>query len=38
MLRYERADRPRYEPHFSRDDVPDAIVAELLDLLHGTIG
>jgi aminoglycoside phosphotransferase (APT) family kinase protein len=68
MLRYERADRPRYEPHFSRgladggwqlpddwflrarladltalcellarDDVPDAIVAELLDLLHGTI-
>ena len=69
MLRYERADRPRYEPHFSRgladggwqlpdewflrarladlpalcdllarDDVPDAIVAELLDLLSGTIG
>ena len=69
MLRYERADRPRYEPHFSRgladggwplpdewflrarladlpalcellarDDVPDAIVAELLDLLRGTIG
>ena len=69
MLRYERADRPRYEPHFSRgladggwnppgewflrarladlpalcellarDDVPDAIVAELLDLLNGTIG
>lgn len=69
MLRYERADRPRYEPHFSRgladggwappdqwflrarladlpalcdllarDDVPDAIVAELIDLLTGTIG
>jgi len=69
MLRYERADQPRYEPHFSRgladggwrlpdewflrarladlpalcellarDDVPDAIVAELLQLLHETIG
>lgn len=69
MLRYERGDRPRYEPHFSRgladggwqlpdewflrarladlpalcdllarDDVPDPIVAELLDLLSGTIG
>ena len=68
MLRYERADRPRYEPHFSRgladsgwqlpdewflrarladlpalcellarDDVPDAIVFELLDLVRGTI-
>ena len=68
MLRYERPDRPRYEPHFSRgladggwrlpdewvlrarladlpalcellarDGVPDAIVAELLDLLRGTI-
>ena len=68
MLRYERADRPRYEPHFSRglvdggwplpdewflrarladlpalcellarDDVPDAVVAELLDLLRGCV-
>ena len=68
MLRYERADRPRYEPHFSRgladggwqlpdewflrarladlpalcdllarDDVPDPIVVELVDLLSRTI-
>ena len=68
MLRYERADRPRYEPNFSRglvdggwplpdqwllrarladlpalcdllarDDVPDAVVVELLELLMETI-
>jgi len=67
MLRYERPDQPRYEPHFSRglldggwrapadwflrarladlpalcelltrDDVPDAVVDELLDLVDGT--
>jgi aminoglycoside phosphotransferase (APT) family kinase protein len=68
MLRYERADRPRFEPHFSRgcidgglalpddwrqrarladlpalcelltrEDVPESVVRELLDLIAATV-
>jgi aminoglycoside phosphotransferase (APT) family kinase protein len=68
MLRYERADRPRFEPHFSRgvvdgglmlpddwrqrarladlpalcelltrEDVPESVVSELLELIGATV-
>jgi aminoglycoside phosphotransferase (APT) family kinase protein len=68
MLRYERADRPRFEPHFSRgvtdaglvlpddwrqrvrladlpalcelltrEDVPESVVSELLELISATV-
>jgi hypothetical protein len=38
FLRARLADLPALCELLARDDVPDAIVAELLQLLHETIG